>query len=191
MSKLTDILKSFAPTIAGAVGTAVGGPLGPLAALAVKALGDKLLGKPNATLPEVEAAVAGATAEQLLALRTADHAFKLEAARLGLRPMELEVEDRKDARAMQTAALSQEDVLAKRFIYYFSWFWSGFSALYVMLVTFVAIPEANVQMANIVLGFVLGTVVATILAYFYGTSMSERGKSKKSDETIARLAEAP
>src|SRR5689334_25251012 len=96
--KLRDLLREVAPTLAGVIGTAVGGPVGPLAGAAVKFLGEKLLGKPDATPDEVEQAVATMPPDKLLELRALDNAFKVRMTELGFRPQELEIEDRKEDR---------------------------------------------------------------------------------------------
>jgi hypothetical protein len=85
-------------------------------------------------------------------------------------------EDRANARAMQTAALGQNDTFAKRFVYYFATFWSVSSALYIAFITFGEIPEANVRFADTILGFLLGTIVATIVQFFFGSSDSSKQK---------------
>lgn len=85
-------------------------------------------------------------------------------------------EDRANARAMQTAALGQSDTFAKRFVYYFATFWSVSSALYIAFITFGEIPEANVRFADTILGFLLGTIVATIVQFFFGSSDSSKQK---------------
>lgn len=89
------------------------------------------------------------------------------------------------ARGMQEAALLQADVMAKRFIYYFSWFWAAFSAAYMTAVTFAPIPKDNLRFADMVGGFLLGTIVAGMINFFYGSSFNNRGK----DRTIQTLLE--
>lgn len=94
-----------------------------------------------------------------------------------------EVADRADARAMQIAALNQEDKVSKQFVYWFAWAWSFIAAAYIFAITFIPIPEASVRFADTVLGFLLGTIIASILNYFYGSSKSSNNK----DATIATL----
>ena len=84
-----------------------------------------------------------------------------------------------NARNMQVEALRQEDVFSKRFIYIFATFWSLFSAGYIGFITFGHIPEDNQRFADTILGFLLGTVVATILQFFFGSSMGSKEKDKK------------
>ena len=76
--------------------------------------------------------------------------------------------DRASARNLQSDALSQKDKFSKRFIYYLAAFWSIASVAYIFCATFLNIE--NVSVANTVLGFILGTIVATIINFFYGTS---------------------
>lgn len=75
-----------------------------------------------------------------------------------------------DARAMQVAALSQDDLFSKRYVYFLSSFWSIAAVLYIGFITFGSIPPDNVRFADSILGFMLGTVVATIINYFLGSS---------------------
>jgi hypothetical protein len=87
--------------------------------------------------------------------------------------------DTANARNMQVEALRQDDLFAKRFIYVFATFWSIFAAGYIGFITFGTIPEDNQRFADTILGFLLGTVVATILLFFFGSSMGSKEKDKK------------
>lgn len=95
-------------------------------------------------------------------------------------------EDRANARAMQIAALQQEDPFSKRFVYYFAAAWSLFAMGYLLLITLYAIPESAQRYADTTLGFLLGTIIATIVAYFFGSSRTSHAK----DSNITALAEA-
>lgn len=83
-----------------------------------------------------------------------------------------------DARAMQTAALKQDDKFSKRFVMYLAIFWSITAVSYIFFITFGSIPEANVRFADTILGFLLGTVVATIINFFLGSSAGSREKTE-------------
>lgn len=84
-----------------------------------------------------------------------------------------------NARNLQVEALRQEDLFSKRFIYYFAIFWSIFAAGYIGFITFGTIPTDNQRFADTILGFLLGTVVATILQFFFGSSMGSKEKDKR------------
>lgn len=88
-----------------------------------------------------------------------------------------------NARSMQVAALAQDDKFSKQFIYWFAAFWSVIACTYIFLITFATIPANNVRFADTILGFMLGTLIATIITYFYGSS---RG-SKDKDNIIYKL----
>lgn len=62
------------------------------------------------------------------------------------------------------------DKLATHFTYWFAWFWGIISAIYFFSVTFIALPQDGVNFANIILGFLLGTAVSTIINFFFGAS---------------------
>jgi hypothetical protein len=89
---------------------------------------------------------------------------KVEALRL----LELDLKNVKDARSMQKAALNQDDKFSKRFLYYLSTFWSLVAASYFFLATFSSV--VNDKIADIILGFLLGSVVGVMMNFFYGDS---------------------
>ena len=92
--------------------------------------------------------------------------------------------DTDSARKMQIAALGQEDVFSKRFVYYFSMAWSVFAMAFMAVVTLCEIPDKNANSVNIILGFLLGTAVASIFSFFLGTTQ----QSKTKDATISALS---
>jgi len=83
-----------------------------------------------------------------------------------------------DARDMQKIALQQDDVFSKRFVMYLTIFWSAAAVLYIGFVTFGNIPTANVRFADTILGFLLGTVIATMLNFWLGSSIGSKEKDK-------------
>jgi len=92
--------------------------------------------------------------------------------------------DTNSARQMQVAALQQDDVFSKRFVYYFAMGWSTVTIIYIFCITFLTIHEQSVRFADTVLGFLLGTVVASLIQYFYGSSY----RSSKKDAMIQELS---
>lgn len=89
-----------------------------------------------------------------------------------------------DARDMQKEALKQEDVWSKRFIYIFAGIWSIFSMVFIFAITFGNVPQESIRFADTILGFLLGTIIATIIQFFFGSSVSSR---KKTDEMFDEM----
>jgi len=159
MDALLGLLKGIAPTLA----TMVAGPLG---GAAVSLIASKL--GVEDTVAEVAKAIAGdPLATQKLAEMEMEYA-KLDMANVA------------NARTMQIAALQQEDVFSKRFIYYFAVAWSVFAMVYFSFATFGAIPDSGVRVADTILGVLIGTVITGFFNFFYGSSKG----SKDKDATI-------
>ncbi len=92
--------------------------------------------------------------------------------------------DADSARKMQIAALGQDDLFAKRFVYFFAIGWSLFAMAFFAAVTFADIPEKNIRVVDTILGFMLGTAIASIFNYFLGST----SVSRKKDDTIQALS---
>jgi len=88
-----------------------------------------------------------------------------------------DLENTKDARDLQKIALQQDDLFSKRFVYYLATFWSVIGASYLFFATFTTV--VNPKMADTVLGFLLGTIVATIINFFFGSSQGSKDKDLK------------
>jgi hypothetical protein len=120
--------------------------------------------------------------EELIKLQQEDNKLDAEVMRMHL-------QDVQSARTMQVAALTQEDLFSKRFIYYFAIGWSIVTATYLGFITFGSIPEENIRFADTILGFILGTLVSTIINFFYGTSFSSKNKTEAFKELLMRRKE--
>jgi len=92
---------------------------------------------------------------------------------------EIDLKNMEGARNMQLKAMDSDDPLVRRFVYFFISFWSILSAVYIGCITFVDIPEDNVRFADTILGFVLGTMVASMFQFLLGSSLGSRNKDKK------------
>lgn len=159
MDALLNLLKGIAPTLA----TMVAGPLG---GAAVSLIASKL--GVEDTVAEVAKAIAG---DPLAAQKLAE--MEMEYAKLDMANVA-------NARTMQIAALQQEDVFSKRFIYYFAVAWSVFAMVYFSFATFGTIPDSGVRVADTILGVLIGTVITGFFNFFYGSSKG----SKDKDATI-------
>jgi hypothetical protein len=61
---------------------------------------------------------------------------------------------------------------------YLTTFWSLAAGAYIGFITFSVIPEQNVRFADTILGFILGTVVATMLNFWFGSSIGSKEKAE-------------
>lgn len=86
--------------------------------------------------------------------------------------------DMHSARQMQIAALGQEDLFSKRFVYYFAIGWSLFAMVYFCAVTFIEIPEMGQRIADTILGVLITSVVGGMFAYFYGSTKGSQMKTQ-------------
>jgi hypothetical protein len=155
------LIGAVAPTIATALG-------GPLAGIAVRALGSAL-GLPDGTPPEaVAAAVATATPDQLLDVRRADQAFAAQMKQLDVDFDKVAAQDRASARAREVSVHdSTPAVLAYALT-------AGFFAL-LGLLAFRGVPEVNASAVNILLGG-LGTAWIMAMTYYFGSSSGSKTK---------------
>jgi CDP-diglyceride synthetase len=157
MNDLLNLLKKLAPALA----TAVAGPAG---GLVVSAIAEKFGVKD--TVDEVARAIAG------------DPEATLKLAQIDLEKLKLAQQNTIDARDMQKIALQQDDVFSKRFTMYLTMFWSFTATIYIAFITFSDIPSQNVRFADTILGFILGTVIATVLNFWFGSSDGSKKKAE-------------
>lgn len=87
--------------------------------------------------------------------------------------MKIQADEYANTRNMQIENLKQDDKFSKRFVYYFAIFWSTFSVIYLTGITFAEIPKENIRFADTIVGFLLGTIVATLIGFFYGNSIKK------------------
>lgn len=92
---------------------------------------------------------------------------------------EIDLKNMQGARDMQLKAMESDDPLVRRFVYYFIGFWSILSSVYIGFITFGYIPESNIRFADTILGFVLGTMVASMFQFLLGSSIGSRKKDEK------------
>ena len=88
--------------------------------------------------------------------------------------IKLDYADLADARDLQKVALQQDDLFSKRFIYYLTIAVFSFSALIVIMLFFVEMPEKNRDVINFILGVVVGTGLTGIFQYFFGSSAGSK-----------------
>ena len=148
---LTNIIGAVAPTL----GTALGGPMGGMAAKMIS----EVLGVPN-NPKAINKAMDVATPEQMLQLKQAEQAFEVQMKELEVDVFSLEVQDKQDARGKfskdWTARIMGIAVVG------------GFMG-YIFLVTLQP-PEQNSEaLINLVLGY-LGGLASAIISFYFGAS---------------------
>lgn len=166
--ELTSILKKAAPWLAAAAA----GPAG-LAGMAIKTVAQALGADDGATSEQLAAAVAGASPEQIKALRLAELEFKVRMQELGMKQItDLEgiaAADRKDARGMQIAIRSPMPAVLT--IVVGLGFLCTLAALF-----FLPIPESNRDLIVYMCGQ-LAAAFAACLAFWVGTTRSSENKT--------------
>lgn len=160
-------------TVAPALATALGGPL---AGVAVRAIAERVLGKPEASEADVAAAVTGASPELFLKLKQADQDLARAMANAGVKFEEIEAQDRASACAMRMVTHDWvPGLLAVVFV-------SGFFARVWVILRY-TIPAENRDAVNLLLGALVGAVT-TILSFYFGSSRGSREK----DAILGRVA---
>lgn len=155
-------LKTIAPTIATALG-------GPLAGAAVAFVADKL-GLSEKTTEAVQAAIAGATPEQMVQLKAIDAELQKFFAGLGIKVEEIAAADRASARDMLKTTRSWVPA-ALSMIYTGGYF----SVLIGML--YGELQVADSQALLILLGS-LTAGQAVVLAFWFGTTADSGRKTE-------------
>ena len=157
MDSLLKLLGDAAPALA----TVVAGPLGGAAVSAIA----KQFGVED-------------TVEAVTKAISSDPDAALKLAQIDLEKLKMQYANTADARDMQKIALQQSDTFSKRFTMYLTTFWSICAAIYIGCITFVDIPMGNVRFADTILGFILGTVIATMLNFWFGSSIGSKEKAE-------------
>jgi lipopolysaccharide export LptBFGC system permease protein LptF len=124
-------------------------------------------------------------AEFKLKLKELEHKIQQESKQLEADIQESYLKDTQDARAMQVAALSQEDKFSKRFVYIFAIGLSAATFILVGMLMFVEIPEHNRSIVDMAIGALVATGLIQVIQFFFGSS---KGSKDKADATAAKEA---
>lgn len=89
-----------------------------------------------------------------------------------------------DEKSTQRATdMYMNDEGTRKFSQHYAWFLTGASFLYFFLVSFMPIENRNRDFINIILGFLIGTAVNSLIRFFYGSSnKSQEDVDKKQKE---------
>ena len=83
---------------------------------------------------------------------------------------ELDEKSAQRATDMQLMAMQSNDPFVRRHVYYFAWFITVVSFAYFFMVSFLPIENRNRDFVNIILGFLIGTAINSLIRFFYGSS---------------------
>ena len=155
------ILKNVVGAVAPTLGTALGGPMGGMAANMIA----EVLGCSNDP-KSLQKAVSAATPEQMLELKKAEQAFELQMKELEVDVFRLETQDKESARNRfsgdWTAKIMGIATLG------------GFLG-YIFLVTLQPPEQNSESLINLVLGY-LGGLASAVISFYFGAS---NGSGKK------------
>ena len=156
---MKNIFKNLLGAVAPTLGTALGGPMGGMAANMIS----EVLGVPN-NPKAIEKGIADATPEQLAEIKKAELSFEAEMKKLEVDVFALEAQEKQDARRHfskdWTARIIGVGIIG------------GFLG-YIFLVTLQP-PEQNSEaLINLVLGY-LGGLASAVISFYFGASNSSK-----------------
>lgn len=162
------LVGTVAPALATALGT-------PLAGMAVAAISDAVLGRPDGSEQEVEAALAVATPDTLLKVREADAAFRVQMRQLDVDLERIAAGDRDSARRREIASGDKATPRVLAFVVV-----GGFLAMVgsVLLgkVTGITDPTAA-GMIGTLIGYV-SAKADQVVSYYFGSSAGSARKDE-------------
>lgn len=166
-----NVLKVAAPTIATALG-------GPLAGVAVNALSQAILGKPDGTADEVAAVVASGDPNVLLKLKEADQTFAAKMKELDIEVEKINAGDRDSARKREVAKGGWANpVLAAVIV-------AGFMSMVMyILVAGLKIQPEHAALIGTLIGYV-SAKADQVVSYYFGSSAGSASKNAMFDKMI-------
>lgn len=169
---LNQAARSVIETVAPTIGTALGGPMGGVAA---QYLSNRLLGKGTHTVEELQEAILHASPDQLADIKRIEADFKVQMERIGVDLEEIAAKDRDSARNREIALNDKTPaILAYGTMAAFFGYIGG--------VTFLSTPDTDMDFIYLALGW-LGGTASTVIAYYFGSSSG----SAKKDNVISKL----
>lgn len=169
-SKALQVLGVVAPTLATAWG-------GPLAGLAVQKL-ESVFGAGNVN----DAALIGATPDQLTALKKVDDDFQAQMKALGVQEEQLAYQDTASARSREIAVKDHTPAILA-----YSVTVGFFSVLGYMMAHGIQVGNNTGGEAVLIMLGALGTAWAGIVSYYFGSSTG----AQKGAEALASIAKQP
>jgi hypothetical protein len=164
-----NIIGSVSPALAGMLG-------GPLAATAVGALSQALLGKPDGSEDEVASVVSKASPEVLAQIKETEAKLTIALSEAGIKLEEISANDRDSARNRQVQLKDNTPT-------YIAWtFILGYMVIFICFLKINISPE-KISIINVLIG-ILSSGVLGILNYFFGSSSGSASKSITIDRAL-------
>lgn len=110
-------------------------------------------------------------------IQEAIHQHEIKVKEQALEAERLLLEDRKDAREMQRAALEQADLFSKRYLYFLASFIIIGAFTFGIGLMFYDIPAANKRMVEMFADIFLFGSGVTVIQFFFGSSKSSTDKT--------------
>ena len=88
-----------------------------------------------------------------------------------------EIKDNKESMESKNQNTDKQPDYLK-FVNILTLIWTAFSMLYLSAVTFYAVPEGNNRNVDLILGFLIGTAISSLLSFHFGSSRSSIQKEK-------------
>ncbi|MEQ9146584.1 MAG: hypothetical protein RLO08_19715 [Parvibaculaceae bacterium] len=167
--------KKIVHTVAPGLATALGGPL---AGLAARSVSTALLGTPEASDADLEAAVLAASPEDLRKLKQADYVFRQQMKELDVDLENIHARDRASARARQARTGDRMPGLIAAAAL------TGFFGILAAMI-FADLPDGSKAPLNVMLG-ALGSLVVAIGNFYFGSSAGSAAKNTLIAELTAR-----
>lgn len=159
--------KSIVGTVAPGLATALGGPL---AGMAVSAISQALLGKPEGTVEDVQAAILGATPATLLELKKADQQFQKDMAMVGVDLERIAASDRDSARKREIETKSYAPAILGAVIVV-----GFFGVLFSLISGHAVMPKEYELLVGGLIG-TLGSALVQVFNYYFGSSAGSAAK---------------
>lgn len=99
---------------------------------------------------------------------------------------ELDEKSTQRATDMQMEAMKSTDPIIRRHVYLYGWFITIVSFLYFFMVSFMPIENKNRDFINIILGFLIGTAINSLIRFWYGSSNKSQEDTDKKMKEIGK-----
>lgn len=161
--KIIRFLSAVAPTVAAALG-------GPMAGVAVDALATQFMGRQGASADEVEQAILGASAADLVKLKQLDAEFAAQLQEGGIELERIASQDRVSARDRQVKMRDWTPAILGVLI--IAGFFGVLSAIF-----YLGLPEDGSEVLLIMVG-ALGAMTSQVGNFFFGSSTGSKDKQQ-------------